>query len=164
MKKTRWAQQIHIVLDNLSAHKTKAVEEFLEQNPKVRFHFTPTYSSWLNQVELWFAKIQRDVITRGVFTSVADLATAEIHSRLRPGRETIPLDLYRSAAANPYLRNHRDSVLVGAPIPFREYEMRDFTSEKIKQLIADNVAQEKVVAALRKQLFDLEGTDPDVAA
>ena len=42
--------------------------------------------------------------------------------------------------------------------------MRDFTSEKIKQLIADNVAQEKVVAALRKQLFDLEGTDPDVAA
>src|SRR5258706_9108588 len=74
VKKARWAQQIHIVLDNLSAHKTKAVEEFLEQNPKVRFHFTPTYSSWLNQVELWFAKIQRDVIARGVFTSLADLA------------------------------------------------------------------------------------------
>ena len=74
VKKSRWAKQIHIVLDNLSAHKTKALEEFLEQNPKVRFHFTPTYSSWLNQVELWFAKIQRDVIARGVFTSVADLA------------------------------------------------------------------------------------------
>ena len=69
-----WAREIHIVLDNLSAHKTKAVEEFLEQNPRVHFHFTPTYSSWLNQVELWFAKIQRDVIDRGVFTSVADLA------------------------------------------------------------------------------------------
>src|SRR5437867_12755995 len=67
-------QQIHIILDNLSAHKTALVREFLEQNPRVRFHFTPTYSSWLNQVELWFAKIQRDVITRGVFTSVADLA------------------------------------------------------------------------------------------
>jgi transposase len=74
LRKARWAQQIHIVLDNLSAHKTPAVEEFLEQNPKVRFHFTPTYSSWLNQVELWFGKIQRDVIARGVFTSVADLA------------------------------------------------------------------------------------------
>jgi transposase len=74
LSKTRWAKEIHIVLDNLSAHKTKAVEEFLEQHPKVRFHFTPTYSSWLNQVELWFAKIQRDVISRGVFTSVADLA------------------------------------------------------------------------------------------
>jgi len=41
--------------------------------PKVRFHFTPTYSSWLNQVEIWFSKIERDVIARGVFTSVADL-------------------------------------------------------------------------------------------
>jgi transposase len=39
----------------------------------VQLHYTPTYSSWLNQVELWFAKIERDVIARGVFTSVADL-------------------------------------------------------------------------------------------
>jgi transposase len=74
VKKARWAKQIHTVLDNLSAHKTKAVEEFLEQNRKVRFHFIPTYSSWLNQVDLWFAKIQRDVIARDIFTSVADPA------------------------------------------------------------------------------------------
>ena len=67
-------QEIHIILDNLSAHKTQAVREFLEQNPRVRFHFTPTYSSWLNQVEIWFAKIERDVIARGIFTSVSDLA------------------------------------------------------------------------------------------
>src|SRR5215831_2601421 len=68
-----WAKQIHVVLDNLSAHKTRDVERFLADHPQLRFHFTPTYSSWLNQVELWFAKIQRDVIARGVFTSVADL-------------------------------------------------------------------------------------------
>jgi transposase len=67
-------KQIHIILDNLSAHKTKLVLEFLKQNPQVHFHFTPTYSSWLNQVELWFAKIERDVIARGIFTSVSDLA------------------------------------------------------------------------------------------
>jgi transposase len=67
-------KEIHIVLDNLSAHKTQAVKEFLDGNPRVRFHFTPTYSSWLNQVEIWFAKIDRDVIARGVFTSVADLS------------------------------------------------------------------------------------------
>src|SRR5262249_27671697 len=70
----KWAREIHIVLDNLSAHKTKAVEEFLQAHPKVRFHFTPTYSSWLNQVEIWFSKIERAVIARGVFPSVADLA------------------------------------------------------------------------------------------
>jgi transposase/Trp operon repressor len=74
VQRTKWAREIHIVLDNLSAHKTKAVEQFLQNHPRVHFHFTPTYSSWLNQVELWFAKIQRDVIDRGVFTSVADLA------------------------------------------------------------------------------------------
>jgi transposase len=70
----KWSREIHIILDNLSAHKTQAVEEFLETHPKVQFHFTPTYSSWLNQIEIWFSKIERDVIARGVFTSVADLA------------------------------------------------------------------------------------------
>ena len=66
-------KEIHVICDNLSAHKTKKVDAFLDEHPTVRIHFTPTYSSWLNQVELWFGKIQRDVITRGVFTSVADL-------------------------------------------------------------------------------------------
>jgi transposase len=68
-------REIHVIADNLSAHKTKKVLEFLEANPAVRIHYTPTYSSWLNQVEIWFSKIQRDVISRGVFTSVKDLAS-----------------------------------------------------------------------------------------
>lgn len=67
-------QELHIILDNLSAHKTKKVAAFLEQHPQVKLHFTPTYSSWLNQVEIWFARIEREVIARGVFTSVKDLA------------------------------------------------------------------------------------------
>jgi transposase len=66
-------KQIHVIADNLSAHKTERVEQFLERYPNVKLHFTPTYSSWLNQVELWFAKIERDVLARGVFTSVSDL-------------------------------------------------------------------------------------------
>mgnify|MGYP000216636306 CR=1 FL=1 len=66
-------KEIHVIADNLSAHKTPKVDEFLAEHPKVHLHFTPTYSSWLNQVELWFAKIERDVIARGVFTSVPDL-------------------------------------------------------------------------------------------
>lgn len=66
-------QAIHVIADNLAAHKTQRVDEFLAAHPKVHLHFTPTYSSWLNQVELWFAKIERDVIARGIFTSVPDL-------------------------------------------------------------------------------------------
>ena len=67
------AKEIHIICDNLSAHKTPAVRAFLAAHPNVQLHYTPTYSSWLNQVELWFNRIERDVIARGVFTSVADL-------------------------------------------------------------------------------------------
>jgi transposase len=66
-------KEIHVIADNLSTHKTEQVEQFLTEHPNVHLHFTPTYSSWLNQVELWFGKIERDVIARGVFTSVTDL-------------------------------------------------------------------------------------------
>jgi transposase len=68
------AREVHIILDNLSAHKSQVVRDFLAANPNVHFHFTPTYSSWLNQVEIWVSKVQRDVIARGIFTSVKDLA------------------------------------------------------------------------------------------
>src|SRR5579864_1511309 len=66
-------KEIHVIADNLSAHKSQPVKDFLEAHSKVLLHFTPTYSSWLNQVELWFSKIERDVISRGVFTSLPDL-------------------------------------------------------------------------------------------
>lgn len=66
-------REIHVILDNLSTHKTKRVAEFLTSHPNVHLHFTPTYSSWLNQIEVWFSKIERDLIARGVFSSVKDL-------------------------------------------------------------------------------------------
>jgi transposase len=66
-------QEIHVILDNFATHKTDLLKRFLQRHPNVRLHFTPTYSSWLNQVESWFSKLQRDVIDRGIFTSVADL-------------------------------------------------------------------------------------------
>ena len=66
-------KDIHIILDNLSAHKTAAVMDWLEKNPRVQFHFTPTSSSWLNAVEGWFAQLERRSLYRGVFTSVEDL-------------------------------------------------------------------------------------------
>ncbi|SPK70469.1 Integrase, catalytic region [Cupriavidus taiwanensis] len=67
-------QEIHLICDNVSSHKTDLVRTFLSEHRNVRLHYTPTYSSWLNQVENWFARIQRDVIARGIFTSVKDLA------------------------------------------------------------------------------------------
>jgi transposase len=66
-------KEIHLILDNLSTHKTKQVAGFLAAHPNVHLHFTPTYASWLNHIELWFSKMERDLITRGIFRSVSDL-------------------------------------------------------------------------------------------
>ncbi len=66
-------REIHVICDNVSSHKTERVQTFLAEHSQVRIHYTPTYSSWLNQVENWFSRIQRDVISRGIFASVKDL-------------------------------------------------------------------------------------------
>jgi transposase len=66
-------REFRVLVTNSSAYKTKRVFEFLEDNPSVRIHYAPTYSSWVNQVEMWFSKINRDVVSRGVFTSVKGL-------------------------------------------------------------------------------------------
>ena len=71
------ALEIHVVLDNLSAHRAPAVHRWLLRHPRVHFHFTPTYASWLNLVERFFAEITRKRIRRGVFRSVAELVEAK---------------------------------------------------------------------------------------
>jgi len=65
---------LHCIVDNLSAHTTPTVAEFLTQNPHVHLHFTPTHASWLNQVELFFSILERRLLRRGEFDSVDDLA------------------------------------------------------------------------------------------
>ena len=66
-------KDLHIILENLSAHKTPAVRECLEAHPRIHLHFTPTSSSWLNSIEGWFAQLERRALYRGVFTSVPEL-------------------------------------------------------------------------------------------
>lgn len=69
---------IHVVLDNLSAHMAPEVTDWLADPKRARWHlhFTPTSSSWLNLVERWFAELTERRLRRGVFTSVADLVDA----------------------------------------------------------------------------------------
>ncbi len=67
---------IHLVLDNYATHKTPAVKRWFLRHPEYRLHFTPTSSSWLNQVERFFAEITAKRIRRGAFRSVAALEQA----------------------------------------------------------------------------------------
>lgn len=64
---------LHIIVDNYSTHKHSKVKGWLTRNPRFHIHFTPTYSSWLNQVERWFGLITQQAIRRGSFKSVKDL-------------------------------------------------------------------------------------------
>ncbi len=65
---------LHCIIDNLSAHSTPKVAEFLVANPHVHLHHTPTHASWLNQVELFFSILERRLLRRGEFESVDHLA------------------------------------------------------------------------------------------
>lgn len=67
---------VHVILDNVSSHKTPEVRRWLERHPRWTFHFTPTSSSWLNAVEGFFAKLSRRRLKHGVFHSVVDLQAA----------------------------------------------------------------------------------------
>jgi transposase len=66
-------KEIHVIVDNLSTHSGEDVDKWLEKHPLVKFHYTPTGSSWLNQVEIWFGVITRQSIRRGTFQSVRQL-------------------------------------------------------------------------------------------
>jgi transposase len=74
--------EVHVVLDNVSTHKTPEVRKWLARNTRFRFHFTPTSASWLNQIETWFSILSRQAIHRGSFESVRALvATIERFTR-----------------------------------------------------------------------------------
>src|SRR5215216_1317266 len=68
--------EVHVVLDNLSAHKAPPVHRFMLRNPRFQLHFTPTYSSWLNLVERFFGLLTEQALRRGSHTSIPKLREA----------------------------------------------------------------------------------------
>ena len=99
--------EVHAILDNYATHKTAAVENWLRRHPRWHLHFIPTHSSWLNQVERFFARITQERIRRGVFRSVGEL----------------------HAAIADYVAHHNQ-----APKPFRWTATADSILEKVASL------------------------------
>jgi transposase len=67
---------VHLILDNYNTHKTPAIRKWFQKRPRFHIHFTPTYASWINLVERWFAAITQDQIRRGVHRSTRQLEIA----------------------------------------------------------------------------------------
>ena len=68
--------EVHVVIDNSATHKTPAVKRWLLSHPRFVLHFTPTYSSWLNLVERWFAELTTKWLQRGTHRSVKELVAS----------------------------------------------------------------------------------------
>lgn len=85
-------KKLHIIVDNLAVHKNEKVKEWLAGKRKVKLYFTPTYSSWLNQVEIWFNILSKDVLKGGVWKSTEQLTSQLIEY----------IDTYNKTRAKPF--------------------------------------------------------------
>lgn len=87
-------RELHLIMDNLSMHKHEEIQKWLKHNKRVQIHFTPTYASWLNQIELWFSILARKIIRRGIFNSKQELVNnimkfiKDYNKKARPFRWT----------------------------------------------------------------------------
>ena len=85
-------KHLHIIADNLNVHKHHKVKEWLNSKKRVTMHFTPTYSSWLNQIEIWFNILSKDVLKGGVWHSKQQLIDQLLEY----------IDTYNSTRAKPF--------------------------------------------------------------
>src|SRR5439155_19111144 len=92
---------IHVVLDNLSAHKAPPVQRWLLRHPRVQFHFTPTYASWLNLVERFFGLLTEKALKRGSHTSIGATARGHPGVRRRPQRARHAFQMDKDCGSDP---------------------------------------------------------------
>lgn len=85
-------KNLHVIADNLNVHKHKEVKEWIDSKPRMTIHFTPTYSSWLNQVEIWFNILSKDVLKGAVWQSKEQLANQIIQY----------VEIYNKERAKPF--------------------------------------------------------------
>jgi hypothetical protein len=105
-------RQLHVILDHLSTHKKN--EEWLEANPNVQFHFTPTSASWFNQVEVWFSILQGQSLSGASFTSLKQLEH-HIDAYIKPTTSKLsPSSGPRKRAPAPLQRSAYHSAMIPA--------------------------------------------------
>jgi putative transposase len=89
--------EVHIIMDNYATHKHLRVRRWFATRPRFHVHFTPTYASWLNQVEIWFNRITQQALRRGTFSSDNELVQENrpLRPEFQPPCTSIRLDCHR---------------------------------------------------------------------
>lgn len=95
-------KKLHIIVDNLAIHKNQKVKDWLKSKRKIKLHFTPTYSSWLNQVEIWFNMLTKDVLKGGVWKSTEQLSSQMLQY----------IETYNKTRAKPFTWTYTGNTLV----------------------------------------------------
>jgi len=85
-------KHLHIIADNLNVHKHHKVKEWVDSKKRITMHFTPTYSSWLNQIEIWFNILSKDVLKGGIWHSKQQLVDQLLEY----------IDTYNQTRAKPF--------------------------------------------------------------
>jgi transposase len=104
-----WGREIHVVLDNLNTHKPKE-DRWLQRHPQVHFHYTPTYSSWLNQVECWFSILSRQALRGASFTSPQQVREAIDRFVTAYNQKAAPFE-WKKSVVHPSAPRHNYSDL-----------------------------------------------------
>lgn len=98
-------KHLHVIADNLNVHKHKDVMEWISSKPRMTMHFTPTYSSWLNQVEIWFNILSKDVLKGAVWQSKEQLASQIIQY----------VETYNKERAKPFVWTYDGKIKNSSP-------------------------------------------------
>lgn len=102
---------VHVVLDNLSTHKTPAVHKWLLRHRRFHFHFTPTYGSWMNLVQRWFSALTTKKLQRSAHTTPSTRSPPTLSTGSNTGTRTRP----RSSGTAPQMKSSNDSTATASP-------------------------------------------------
>ena len=110
---------VHIIMDNYGTHKTPLIRNWFAKRPRFHVHFTPTYGSWLNLVERWFAELTNKQLRRGVHRSVAQLKAGHsgVHRRASCESEAVRLDENAPTRSSPASRDSLSGPLDAQAAP-----------------------------------------------
>ncbi|MGD1007886.1 MAG: IS630 family transposase [Ignavibacteriaceae bacterium] len=101
LEKKYHKKQLHLIADNLSVHKHKDVTHWLSKKKNIHMHYTPTYSSWLNQIEIWFNILTKDVLKGGIWKSKEELVSQIMNY----------IKIYNKTRAKPFQWTYTGKVL-----------------------------------------------------
>jgi transposase len=98
-------KEIHVILDNLSTHKPKN-DRWLKSHPNVHLHFTPTHTSWLNQIECWFSILSRQALQGASFVGIKQLREAIDHFIIAYNEQAAPFEWRQTENKQQPLRDN----------------------------------------------------------